>query len=318
MRFTQLICILGLTAWTGIAAAQFPNRPVSIVVPFPPGGSNDIFARAIGLELAKVWSQPVIIENRPGGGGSIGAGFVAKAAPDSYTFMLVSSTFAINSVLQTKLPYDPVKSFVPIALIGKGPMMFVAAPGLGVKSTAELIKLARSEPGKVTYASAGNGSINQMGSEMLASAAGVKLTHVPFKGGAQAMNDLLGNHVNIYLGSVPQVMPNVRAGKVVPIAVTSPQRSPVAPDVPTLAESLPNYSLELWWGIFGPAGMPREVVASINSEINKIIETPKMRQFLSNEAALPSPISPEQFREFFSKELQYWGKVAKDADIKIE
>lgn len=300
------------------SAGPYPSRPITIVVPFGPGGSNDMFARAIALELNNAWKQPVVVENRPGGGGSIGAAQVARASPDGYTLMLASSTFTINAVLQPKLPFDPVKSFTPIALVAKGPMMFVASPGLAARSVPELIALARSRPGKVTYASAGSGSINQMGSEMLASATGIKLLHVPYKGGAQAVNDLLANHVDLYLGSMPQVMPQVRAGKLNPIAVTSPQRTKVAPEVPAVGEAVPNYALELWWGVFGPANVPREIVALVNAEIRKALDTPKLRQFMESEAATPGSDSPEQFGAFVARELQHWHKVAKEADIRLD
>ena len=318
MRSFRSLVAVGLMAWAAIATAQYPNKRVTIVVPFPPGGSNDILARAIATELSQVWAQTVLVENRPGGGGSIGASHVAKSAADGHTLMLVSSTFTINSVLQSKLPYDPVKSFSPVALVGKGPMMLVASPTLPVKTAAELFTLARSRPGKITYASAGAGSINQMATEMLAGAAGIKLTHVPYKGGSQAVTDLMGGHVDLYVGSMPQVMPHVRAGKVTGLAVTSPQRARAAPEIPALAESLPGYELELWWGIFAPAGVPREVTLALNGAINKLLATPKMKQFLDSESAVSTPLSPDEFAEFVGKELRHWRKVAREANIQAE
>jgi tripartite-type tricarboxylate transporter receptor subunit TctC len=318
MRLLQALVALFFLACASFAPAQYPNKRVTIVVPFPPGGSNDILARAVANELGQLWGQTVLVENRPGGGGSIGAGYVAKATPDGHTLMLVSSTFTINSVLQSKLPYDPVKSFSPVALVGKGPMMLVASPALQVKTPGELFALARSRPGKITYASAGSGSINQMATEMLGGAAGIKLTHVPYKGGSQAVNDLIGGHVDLYIGSMPQVMPHVRAGKVTALAVTSPQRARAAPEIAALAESLAGYELELWWGIFAPAGVPRDVILALNSAINRVLATPKMRQFLDSESAVSAPMSPDEFADFVGRELRHWRKVARDANIQAE
>jgi tripartite-type tricarboxylate transporter receptor subunit TctC len=298
--------------------AQFPARDVTIVVPFTTGGSNDLFARTLAASLSRAWSRPVTVENRPGSGGSLGAAHVSRAAPDGHTLLLTSSAFAINAVLQKSLPFDPVTGFRPVALIGSGPMMLVTHPGLGVRTPAELLARARSRPGGVTFASAGVGSATHMAIALLGNTAGAKFVHVPYKGGSQAVADLIAGHVDLYVGSVPQVMPHVRAGTLVPIGVTSRARSPVAPEVASLSEVLPRFDVELWWAVFAPGGTPAATVAAINAQINRALAEPKMAEFLAAEAAVPTPSTPERLAELVGSELARWRELAQRENIVAE
>jgi tripartite-type tricarboxylate transporter receptor subunit TctC len=308
-----------LACGTALAQTTFPSKPIQFIVPYPPGGSNDIFARAIGKRLAESLGQPVIVDNRPGAGGSIGAGHVAKAAPDGHMLVIVSSSFTTNAAVQTGLPFDSVKSFTPIALVGKGPMILAVSPNVPAKTPEEFFALAKSKPGKLNYASSGPGSINQFATELLKSAAGINLTHVPYKGMSPAVNDLVGGHVDVLIASVPSVMPQVKSGKVKGIGVTTSKPSPAAPGLPSLAEAgAKGYNVELWWGVLAPAGVPKEVVTKLNTEINKALATTEMKEFLVREGAEASPLTSDEFGALIRDEIQRWQKVAKDAGIQAE
>jgi tripartite-type tricarboxylate transporter receptor subunit TctC len=301
------------------AQAQYPQRPIQIVVPYPPGGSNDVFARAIGPRLASAWDQPVLIDNRPGAGGSVGAGIVAKAASDGYTLMLVSSSFTTNAAVQARLPFDPVKDFSPVALVGKGPPVLTVGNALPVRSVAELLALARQQAGELNYASSGPGSINQFAAELFKAAAHVQITHVPYKGMGPATNDLLGGHVQVLFASAPSIMPQVRAGKVRALAVTSPRPSPVVPGLPAIGEAgVPGYSCELWWGMLAPAGTPPQIVERLNTEINRMLATDEMQQFLLREGAQSAALRPAEVATLVRDEISGWRKIARDAGIAEE
>src|SRR6202012_4637448 len=231
-------------------AQTYPSKQITLIIPFAAGGSNDIVARAIGKELSEAWGQPVIAENRPGAGGGMRAAAVASAPPDGYTLLLVSTTFTINAAIKKSMPFDTAKDFTPIAFVARSPLLFVASKNLQVKSAKDALALAKSKPGEITYASAGIGSINQIAAELIAQSAGVKLMHVPYKGGAPALNDLVGGHVDVYVSSMPQVQQLAQNGQVNALAVTSDKRAQLLPDVPTLAESdIPGFELSSWWGI---------------------------------------------------------------------
>src|SRR6201996_5779055 len=263
-------------------AQTYPSKQITLIIPFAAGGSNDIVARAIGKELSEAWGQPVIAENRPGAGGVIGAAAVAAAPPDGYTLLLVSTTFTINAAIKKSMPFDTAKDFTPIAFVARSPLLFVASKNLAVKSARDALALAKSKPGEITYASAGIGSINQIAAELIAQSAGVKLMHVPYKGGAPALNDVLGGHVDVYVSSMPQVQQLAQNGQVTPLAVTSVKRTPLLPDVPTLDESgINGFDLSSWWGIVGPAGMPPDVVNTLNAAINKTLNSPDMQKFMA-------------------------------------
>jgi tripartite-type tricarboxylate transporter receptor subunit TctC len=297
----------------------YPSRHITLITPFAAGGSNDIVARAIGRELTEAWGQPVIVENRPGAGGVIGAAAVAAAPPDGYTLLLVSSTLTINAAVKKSMPFDTIKSFTPIAFIARSPLLVTASNKLPVKSAAELLALARSKPNEVTYASSGPGSINQISAELIALSAGVKLTHIPYKGGAPALNDLLGGHVDLYVSSLPQVMSLAQSGQANALAVTSAKRTSLLPNVPTLSESgIPGFDLSSWWGIVGPAGMPANIVTALNTEIGKLLTSPELKKFLASEGAEAETMTPQQFEDLMRTEIQRWIKVAREADISID
>jgi tripartite-type tricarboxylate transporter receptor subunit TctC len=300
-------------------AQTYPSRTITLIIPFAAGGSNDIVARAIGKELTRAWGQPVIAENRAGAGGVIGAAAVAAAPPDGYTLLLVSSTFTINAAIRKTMPFDTIKDFTPVAFVARSPLLVTASNKLAVKSAKELIALAKSKPGQITYASSGLGSINQISAELIALSAGVKLTHIPYKGGAPALNDLLGGHVDIYVSSLPQVLQLAQSGQANALAVTSAKRAPQLPDVPTLDESgIPGFDLASWWGIVGPAGMPANVVNALNAEIGNMLTSPELGKFLANEGAEAETMTAQQFGDLMRKETQRWIEVARQANISID
>ena len=300
-------------------AESYPSRQITLIIPFTPGGSNDLVGRAIGKKLSEVWGQPVVVENRGGAGALIGSAAVARAPPDGYTLLLVSPTFTINPAIKKTMPFDTVKDFTPVAFIARAPLLVTTSTKLPVQSASELFALARSKPGQITYASAGLGSINQISTELIAFSAGVKLMHVPYKGGAPALNDLVGGHVDIFVSSLPQALQLVRSGQIKTLAVTSTKRIALLPDVPTLAESgTAGADLGTWWGIAGPAGMPADVVNALNAEINKALTSPELGTFLTNEGAEAELMTPRQFGDMMRLETERWTKVAHDANISID
>jgi tripartite-type tricarboxylate transporter receptor subunit TctC len=313
-----LTAALVLTSSTG-HAQTYPSRQITLIIPFVAGGSNDLVGRAIGKKLADVWGQPVVVENRGGAGGMIGTAAVATAAPDGYTLLLVSPTFTINPAIKKTMPFDTVKDFTPVAFIARAPLLVTTSTRLPVQSAGELFALARSRPGQITYASAGLGSINQISTELIAFSAGVRFMHVPYKGGAPALNDLVGGHVDIFVSSLPQALQLVRSGQIKTLAVTSTRRAALLPDVPTLAESgISVADLGTWWGIAGPAGMPADIVNALNAEIGKILASPELGIFLANEGAEAETMTPQQFGDMMRSETERWTKVAREANISID
>jgi tripartite-type tricarboxylate transporter receptor subunit TctC len=300
-------------------AQTYPSRQITLIIPFAVGGSNDMVGRAIGKKLTEAWGQPVIVDNRPGAGGMIGSSAAAAAPPDGYTLLLVSSTFTINPAIKKSMPFDTIKDFTPVAFIARSPLLVTASNNLPVKSARELLALARSKPGQITYASSGPGSINQIAAELIALSAGARLMHVPYKGGAPALNDLLGGHVDIYVSSLPQVLPLALSGQAKALAVTSARRTALLPDVPTLEESgITGVDLWSWWGIVGPAGMPADIVNALNSEIGKMLTSAELSTFLSNEGAEAEAMTPQQFGDLMRLETARWIKVAHEANISID
>jgi len=314
-----LLAVALVLAGPAARAQTYPSKQITLIIPFTPGGSNDLVGRAIGRKLSEAWGQPVVVENRGGGGTLIGSAAVAKAPPDGYTLLLVSPTFTINPATRRTMPFDTARDFTPIAFIGRATLLVTTSNKLPVQSAGELFALAKSKPGQITYASAGLGSINQISTELIALAAGVKLAHVPYKGGAPALNDLVGGHVDMYVSSIPQALQLVRSGQIKPLAVTSSRRTALLPDVPTLAEcGTPGADAETWWGIAGPAGMPADVVHALNAEINKILISPELATFLTNEGAEAEPMAPQQFGDMIRREIARWTKVAHEANISID
>ena len=306
---------------SGVALSQTAEFPktVTIVVPFAPGASNDTFARVLAQKLAPKLGVTVIVDNKPGAGGAIGAQHVARSKPDGATLMLTSSTFATNAAVSTNLPYDPVKAFAPVSMLASGPMILAVGNHTSYKSVADVIAAARAKKGDVTYGSAGIGSINQMAMELLNSTAKVEMTHVPYKGAGNAITDLMGGQLQMMFASFPSISGQVKAGKVRALAVTSPQKSKFAPDLPTVAATVPGYEVELWWGVFAPAATPPALVQRLNAEIRAIAETPDMQERFAQEGADPAAtMSPDQFATYVSAEIDKWRRVAKERDIKVE
>lgn len=300
-------------------APKFPAKPVTLIVPYPPGGSNDTFARELGKRLGDAWKVPVIIENRAGAGGSIGAQVVSRAAPDGYTLCLLSSSFTTNAAIQPNLPFDPVNGFTPVGMVAKGPMLLTVANHVPARSTLELFALARSQPGKLNYASSGQGSTNHFATELLLEAAQIRMTHVPYKGMAPAVTDVIGGHVDVLVASAPSIYQQVKAGKVRGIGVTSKGPSAVVPDLPAVASmGVPGYSFELWWGVLAPPKTPPEIVSQVNAEMNRILATPEMREVFLKEGAEPATMTPAQFAQTIRDEIEGWKKVAAKAGIKPE
>jgi tripartite-type tricarboxylate transporter receptor subunit TctC len=304
-----------------IAQAEYPDtsRRITLIVPFSAGGSNDILARKVGQKLGDDWQIPVVVENYVGASGSLGAARAAQSAPDGYTLLILSSTYTINSAIMPALPFDPRTSFGPVAMFGKGAMMLAAAKTVPVHNANELIELAREKPGTLNYGSAGVGSVNQMAMELLKSLAGLDIKHVPYRSGNAAVSDLIGGHLDMFVGSLPQMIEMIRAGTATGIAVTSAKRAAAFPELPTLAESgVPGYELEQWWGVVAPAETPHPIVDKLNAELNKILATPEIATFMAQEGAEPSPSTPEDFGRHISNELQRWTDLVARAGLKVE
>jgi tripartite-type tricarboxylate transporter receptor subunit TctC len=319
IRVGALLAAALVVASSAGHAQTYPSRPITLVVPFAVGGSNDIVGRAIGKKLSEAWGQPVVVDNRGGAGGVIGTSAVAAAAPDGYTLLLVSPTFTINPAVKKNLPFDPIRDFTPVAFIARSPLLLTASNKLPVKSVRELLDLAKSRPGQITYASSGPGSINQISAELIALSAGVKFLHVPYKGGAPGLNDLVGGHVDLYVSSLPQVLPLARSGQARALAVTSARRTALLPEVPTLEEAgISGVDMWSWWGIVGPAGMPANVVNALNAEIGKMLSSPELSMFLANEGAEAATMTPQQFGDMMRLETERWIKVAHEANISVE
>jgi tripartite-type tricarboxylate transporter receptor subunit TctC len=275
--------IAALVAVAACASAQnYPNKPIRLVVPFPAAGTTDILAREVGQRLSVTLGQPVVIDNRPGAGGNIGADIVAKSAPDGYTLLMATvGTHAINASLYSNMPYDHIKDFTPVVLVAGVPNVLEVTPSLPVKTVADLIKLAKEKPGQINFASSGNGTSIHLSGELFKSMAGVDMTHVPYKGSAPALVDLVGGQVQVMFDNVPSSIEQIKAGKLRAVAVTSAQRSPALPDVPTIAESgLPGFEASAWFGIVAPAGTPAAVVNRINADVNQWLHTPQAEEKL--------------------------------------
>jgi tripartite-type tricarboxylate transporter receptor subunit TctC len=314
-----LVSLAPLASALAQGAAGFPARQIQFIVTSPPGGSNDTFARAIGKKLSEALGKPVVVENKPGATGSIGEGFVAKSAPDGHTLVMVSSTYTTKSAITPNLPFDPLKAFAAVAMVGKGPMLLAVSPGTPVKTPEEFFALAKSKPGKLNYATSGTGSINHFATELLGQAAGIKLTHVPYKGMGPATTDLMAGHVDVLIASAPSMLAQVKGGKVKGVGVTTEKASAIAPGLPPLAPAgAPGYNVELWWGILAPAGTPKEVIAKLNGEINKALATEEMKDFLAREGAEAAPTTPEAFADLIRSDIERWKQVAAAANIKVD
>ena len=320
MRTWHSIISVPLIVLCGASAAQnYPVKPIRVVVPFPAGGIADIFARVIGGRLNEAWGQQVIVDNRPGAGGNIGAELVAKSPPDGYIFVMGSiGTHAVNVSLFSKLAYDPVRDFAPVALVMEADGLLVLHPSLPVKSVKELIALAKTRPGQIAYASAGNGTAGHLAGELFKIMARVDFLHIPYKGNVPAITDLVGGQTSLLFATMPTVMPMVQAGRLKAVAVTGAVRSQAAPELPTIGESgLPGFEVTNWIGLFAPAGTPREIVNRLNAEANRTMQQPDIRARLTSEGAKFTPKTPEEFGAFVKAEIAKWAKVVKTAGIRV-
>jgi tripartite-type tricarboxylate transporter receptor subunit TctC len=302
----------------GLAHAQgWPTKPVRTVVPFPPGGSTDQVARILAAYLTPALGQQVIIDNRGGASGSIGAGLVAKAAPDGYTFLVSFDTQATNQALIPNLPFDARKDFAPVTLIGTSPMMIAAHASQPYQSFADVVKAAKAKPDSLTYGTIGTGSLGHLAMVQLQGLGGYKLTHVPYKGGGPLMQDAIANHVPLVIGSAFVVSPHVKSGALRPLAVTSARRDPTFPNVPTLAEQgFAGYHAEAWWGMFAPAATPSAIVDRMNAEVVKVLKNPEARDKLSAQGMDIVGSTPAELAKFFAGESDRWSKVVRDNNIK--
>jgi len=320
-RIVAWLAGLALTAVAATTSAQaWPSKPIKWIVPFAPGGTTDILARTVSEKLTIALGVPVVVENKPGAGGGVGADFVAKAAPDGYTIMGGTiSTHAINASLYKDLPYDPVKDFIPITMIARVPNMLVVNPGVPAKHVKELIVLLKANPGKYTFASSGNGTSQHLSGELFKTMAGVDMQHIPYKGSPPALQDVVGGQVTMTFDNITTAWPLAKAGKLKALAVTTAKRSEIAPDVPTLAESgLPGFEVGSWQGVFAPAGTPAAVVKRLNTEIVKVLAMPDVREKLGALGAEIVADSPEDFATIVKAEVVKWSDVVKKSGAKVD
>ena len=317
----RIVFACAFAAMPLLAAAQnYPARPVRLIVPFPAGGTTDILARAIAQKLSEGLGQQFVVDNRPGAGGNIGADFVAKAPPDGYTLLMGTvGTQAINTSLYAKMPYDAAKDFAPVVLVAGVPNVLVVNTALPVRTVADLVKLAKEKPGTINFASSGNGTSIHLSGELFKVMTGVQMSHVPYKGSAPALVDLIGGQVQVMFDNLPSALPHVKSGKLRAVAVTSTKRAPALPDVPTIAESgVPGFEATSWFGILGPAGTPRDVLTKINAEANKALQSSEMKEKLLSQGAEAAGGSPEQFGDYIKSETVKWAKVVKESGAKVD
>ena len=304
---------------TGAFAQTFPSKPIKLIVTYPPGGGADLMARLVAPRMAETLGQPVVVENKPGAGGQIGAAEVARAAPDGYTILLDAANHAVNPSLYATLPYDPAKAFAPISLLVRFPNVLVVNPQFPAKDVKELIAMAKAKPGSVAFASSGSGSAQHLAGELFRQRAGVDMTHIPYKGGGPALNDVIGGQVPIFFGNMASSLPHVKAGKLRALAITGSKRSDALPDVPTMAEAgLPDYEVNEWNAIFAPAGTPAPIVAKLAEAIAKALHAPDVRERVASLGGEIAALGPQDTARFVSEQTETWGKVIRAARIKPE
>ncbi len=318
-------CCLALVMLVGacmqpLLAQDYPEKTIRLIVPYTPGGTADMLARTIGQKMAESLGQQIIIDNRPGAGGNIGADLVAKAAPDGYTILMGTvATHAINPNLYPKIPYDAAKDFAPIALVATLPNLLVVNPSLPARNVKELIALAKSKQGELAFASAGNGTSQHLSGELFKKMTGVDMIHIPYKGSAPAVTDLVGGQVQLMFDNIPSSLPQVRAGKLRALAVTGPRRSPVLPDLPTLSEAgLPGFSITSWFALFAPAGTPAKILIRLNKEAGKAIASKELRQQWMAQGIEPAGGTSEQLAAFRRIEAPKWEKIVRDSGARVE
>jgi tripartite-type tricarboxylate transporter receptor subunit TctC len=313
---------LAIAATTAPALAQqsYPNKPIRMVCPFPPGGTTDLVARLVAQKFSEAWGQQVVVDNRPGAGGVIGTEMVAQAAPDGYSILLGSiTTHAVNPALYKKLRFDPIRDFAPVSLVVSSPQLLALHPSVAAKSVKELIALAKARPGQLNYGSAGTGTSPHLTFELFKSMAAIDVVHVPYKGTGPAITDLIGGQVQMMITGVVALMPHVKSGKLRAVGVTSAKRVPALPEVPTIAESgVAGFDVSSWFGVFLPAATPRAIVMKMNREIHRILENPEVRQRLIDQGADPASNTPEEFAAYVKSEMTRWGQVVRSTGARVD
>jgi tripartite-type tricarboxylate transporter receptor subunit TctC len=319
-RLGRLALAAACAVAPGIAEpADFPSKPLRIIVPFPPGGFNDQLARTLGQKFTERWHQPVVVDNRAGGSTLVGTELAAKAPPDGHTLLVVSFAFAVNPSLHARLPYDTLKDFAPVVLAAGTPNFLVVHRDVPVRSVRELIQAAKARPGTIDYASGGNGTSPHLCMELLKRMVGVDLVHVAYKGSAPALADLIGGQVQVAFDNAPNVLPHVRAGKLRALGVSTAARSPLAPDVPTIAESgVPGFDVEVWFGVVAPAGTPRNVLERLNAEVNRVLALPEVKRRFAEQGVRTIGGTPEEFAAYLKSQMTRWAKVVQEAGVRIE
>ena len=311
-------CLVAIASPAG--AQTFPSKPVHIIVPFPPAGAADLLTRALGKKLTEAWGQAVIADNRPGAGGNIGAEAAAKSAPDGYTLLMAAvTTHAVSMSLYSKLGYDLEKDLAPVSLVANVPHILVANPSVHGKNLMEVIGYLKSQGGKVNFASQGNGTLSHLEFELMKSMGGFSANHIPYKGSAPAMTDLLSGTVTLFFDSIPSSLPQVRAGKLRGIAVASSRRSPVLPDLPTLSEAgLTGFAADSWFGVMAPAGTPKDVIAKLNADIVRSLDSPEVKDIITKQGGEVMGSTPEQMAAQIRGDREKWGRVVRESGAKIE
>lgn len=315
-----------LLAWSAVpahaqapAALPFPTRPVTVVVPFPPGGGTDVGARLIAQKLSVKWGQPVLVDNKAGAAGMVGADVVAKAKPDGYTLLVGNvGTQAVNPSLYKKMAYDPDKAFAPVSMIAELPLVLLITPSLPYQSIKDLVAAAKSEPGKLSYASSGSGGAPHLAAEIFRKSGGINMLHVPYKGGGPAVTDLMAGHVDILFATVLESIGHIKSGKLRGLAVSSASRSPALPDMPTVGESLPGFDTGSWIGMLAPAGTPPAIIEKISADVREVLAQPDTRQTLIMQGATPLGLTPAAFQTRIDADRQRYGRIIRDSGITIE
>ena len=316
-RIASLVIALAALTTTAASAQSYPSQPIRIVVPFPPGGGTDILSRLLAQKLNEAWSQSVVVDNRAGAGGTIGSALVAKSTGDGYIILVMPAGIAAHASLYKKLPYDPTRDLAPVSRLASGPLVLVVHPSVPAKSIKEYIALAKKHPGEINFGSAGSGTLPHLSAELFNSMSGIKATHIPYKGAGAAVTDLLAGRVPVYFMNILQSLSLIQAGKLRALGVTTPQRTPIAPEIPAIAEAgLRGYDMTNWYGMFLPASTPREVVAKLNAEVVRILQTPELKKRMDQDGMVVVASTPEAFRDFFARESEKFARVIETAGIK--